>query len=486
MMSSDAVLAVMVAVLVTVAGFLAIAETGLTRMGEARAAALEAQGRRGGRALTGLVRHPERFLGPLLLMVLACQLVAATLVGVLAERHLGPAGIAVAAALEVAVLFVFAEAAPKTWAIQHHDRAALLAAPPVRVLARRRLLRLPTRPLVALSNVVLPGRGLRQGPFVSEAELLATADLAAEAEAIEPRERSWIRSIIDFGDTVVREVMVPRPDMVTVPAAATVAEALELAVDAGLSRLPALHIPAPGETATCGDHMLRAERVRGRRVTRIRLMPRAHTGAEVAVLRDVGAAEFHTTSVSEDVRLRPPSDALRQLMSAAIDTGIGPGQAGRVVHAVLSTFLQRLPEGERRHVIAHLPPDVHPLAATRHRVARSGRPARTVAELTAQVMAANGMSADQAGRVIAAVLGTLRVLVPEEAVDVASVLPPRAQGALGDDGTWHMSGAWRSTSSRGGGHGDDGTGRGGAAGTCRGWPARWPVLGRAGHRRRCR
>jgi CBS domain containing-hemolysin-like protein len=46
--------------------------------------------------------------------------------------------------------------------------------------------------------------------------------------------------MIDFGDTVVREVMVPRPDMVTVPAAATVGEALDLAVAAGVSHLPAL------------------------------------------------------------------------------------------------------------------------------------------------------------------------------------------------------------------------------------------------------
>jgi putative hemolysin len=239
-MGSDAILLAVVVALVALAAFLAMAETGLTRMGEARAAGLEAEGRRGGRALIGLVRHPERFLGPLLLAILACQLVAATLVGVLAERHFGPAGIAVAAAVEVAVIFVFAEAAPKTWAIQHHDRAALLAAPPVGLLARSRLLRLPTRGLVALANLLLPGKGLRQGPFVSEAELLATADLAAEAEVIEPRERTWIRSIIDFGDTVVREVMVVRPDMVTVPAAATVGKALDLAVNAGLSRLPAL------------------------------------------------------------------------------------------------------------------------------------------------------------------------------------------------------------------------------------------------------
>jgi uncharacterized protein (DUF2267 family) len=141
------------------------------------------------------------------------------------------------------------------------------------------------------------------------------------------------------------------------------------------------------------------------------------------VRRNVGPTEFRSTSMSEGLRLRPPSRALGRLLSAAMDTGIGPKRAGRVVHDVLSTFLERLPEGERRHVTAHLPPDVRRLATTRHRVGRSGRPARTVAELTAQVIAADGMSAEQAGRVIAAVLGTLRALVPEEAADVASVPP---------------------------------------------------------------
>ena len=140
-------------------------------------------------------------------------------------------------------------------------------------------------------------------------------------------------------------------------------------------------------------------------------------------MSDIGPHEFPSTSLSEGARLRPPSNALRRLVSAAIDAGIGPEQAGRVVHAVLSTLLQRLPEGERRHVTTHLPPDVHRLATPRHRVDRPGRPARTVAELTAQIMAADGMSAEKAGRVIAAVLGTLRLLVPEEAADVASVLP---------------------------------------------------------------
>ena len=83
-------------------------------------------------------------------------------------------------------------------------------------------LRLVSRGLIGLTNVLLPGKGLKQGPFVSEQELLGIVGAAADDDVIEHEERELIESIIEFGDTVAREVMVPRPDMVIVPNDATV------------------------------------------------------------------------------------------------------------------------------------------------------------------------------------------------------------------------------------------------------------------------
>jgi putative hemolysin len=82
------------------------------------------------------------------------------------------------------------------------------------------------------------GGGPSDRATVSESELLAMADVATEEDVIEHSERVLIHSIIDFGDTVVREVMVPRPDMKTVEADMTVSAALSVAMDVGLSRLP--------------------------------------------------------------------------------------------------------------------------------------------------------------------------------------------------------------------------------------------------------
>src|SRR5580704_9425474 len=92
--------------------------------------------KRGAIALLKLVEHPERTLNPVLFLLLLCNTVAATLVGVVASRLFGALGVAAATAFEVVVIFVFAEAMPKTWAVQHSERAALVAAPVVSFLVK--------------------------------------------------------------------------------------------------------------------------------------------------------------------------------------------------------------------------------------------------------------------------------------------------------------------------------------------------------------
>jgi len=224
--------------LTLVAIFLAVAETALTRMSKAKAQALAETAGRRGRTLMSLVEHQE-WLNPTLFVTLAAQLVQSTLLGVLSGRIFGPWGVVAATVLNVTVFFVVAEVAPKTWAIQHTERAALAAAQPIKLLAGLPPLRVASRGLIGLTNVILPGKGLKRGPYTSEEELLAVADLAVEEAVIEAEERRLIESVIELGDTVVREVMVPRPDMVTVTTDFRVADAMEVVILNGFSRIPA-------------------------------------------------------------------------------------------------------------------------------------------------------------------------------------------------------------------------------------------------------
>ena len=240
MTTGDIVVLVVILVLLLVTALLALSETALTRMSRSKAQALaDSKGSKGERLLW-LVTRPERFLNPVLLTLLICQLVGATLLGILADNLFGAWGVAVAIVVNVVVVFVVAEAAPKTWAIQNPERSALLAAGPVTVLARFWPIRILSRALIGMSNVLLPGKGLKEGPFVSEEELIALANVAVEADVIEEEERDLIEQIIEFGDTVVREVMVPRPDMVTVSADFRVDDVMEVMILNGLSRVPAV------------------------------------------------------------------------------------------------------------------------------------------------------------------------------------------------------------------------------------------------------
>ena len=220
--TEDAILIVVIVVLLAASGLLALAETSLVRMNRIKAKAMVDEKRRGARQLARLIAEPAKFLNPILLLVLICQLVSATLVGVVAAHVLGGIGVLVGAAFEVVVIFVFFEAVPKNWAVHNPERAALFSAPIVTALVRFPPIRIVSSLLIGLANLII-GRsgdsddGIRPS-YISEGELKAMADVAHEENVIEGEERAFIHSIIDFGDTVVREVMVPRPDMVTVEA----------------------------------------------------------------------------------------------------------------------------------------------------------------------------------------------------------------------------------------------------------------------------
>jgi CBS domain containing-hemolysin-like protein len=236
--TEDAVLLVVVALLIGATAYLAMAETALTRTSRVKALTLVEEDRRGAQTLLRLVTHLDRVLPIVLFALELCTLVAATLVGVIAAHTFGAVGVIVATAFEVVIIFVVAELAPKTWAVQHPDRSALRAAPAIGLLVAFAPIAWLTRALITVTNFILPGKGTRSGPYTSDEMLRAIADEAVEEEVIEQEERTLIHSIIDFGDTVVREVMRPRTDMVAVESYARITDVIDIVIPAGFSRIP--------------------------------------------------------------------------------------------------------------------------------------------------------------------------------------------------------------------------------------------------------
>lgn len=311
--------------------FLSVAEMGLSRMTRPRANSLADKGVRSGRALKRLVEEPERWVNPVLLTVNLFQILQATLTGYVANALFGPLGVLVGVLLNVVVFFVLAEAVPKTYAVLYPQKAALIAARPVSALVAFPPLRWISKWLISLTNVIVRGKGLEQGPFVSEQELLGIVEVAAEDMVIEEQERELIESIIEFGDTVAREIMVPRPDMVSVPHDATVREALDVAFESGFSRLPVLEPVGDSDDDVLGlayaKDLMRAERSdEGERPVRdylrqVMIVPENKPVSRL--MREMQAQKFHMALVADEygaiAGLVTLEDCLEELVGEIVD-----------------------------------------------------------------------------------------------------------------------------------------------------------------------
>jgi CBS domain containing-hemolysin-like protein len=227
--------------LIVFAGTLAAIEAALSRVSRVRAGELAAQGRYGARALSRVAEDPAPSLSvATFLRELAQAGAAVCVVVVLQPGTTGTTWQASLAAVAIltAAFFVAVGVGPRTLGRQHADGVGLGTAPVM--LALTRVLGPLARLLVVVGNVLTPGRGFRDGPFASEAELRELVDMAGESKVIDAGEREMIHSVFELGDTLTREVMVPRTALVSVDRGTTLHNAMSLFLRSGFSRVPVL------------------------------------------------------------------------------------------------------------------------------------------------------------------------------------------------------------------------------------------------------
>jgi CBS domain containing-hemolysin-like protein len=233
-------LIVVAALLVPLAGIFAGGDAALLSVSRARVDALVRAGRPGARALAKVVADRPRHVNLLLLLRLAAETCAVVLLTVALLRLIEPAwaGVLTAWAIMLVVSYVLIGVGPRTMGRQHPYRVGMLIAAPIRALAT--LLGPLTKLLILIGNAITPGHGFRQGPFSSEVELRELVDMASTSGVVDEGERQMIHSVFEFGDTLVREVMVPRPDVVWSEHDTPVDKVLRLALKSGYSRIPVL------------------------------------------------------------------------------------------------------------------------------------------------------------------------------------------------------------------------------------------------------
>lgn len=225
--------------LVVLAGIFAMTEAALGAVSPARAGEMAREGKRGAAALQVVAANAVKHINLLLLLRLLCELTATTLVAlVTVETFRGSAwkaAVVTAAAMTV-VSYVVVGVAPRTIGRQHAYKVGQITAPVLRWLGR--VLNPLANLLIKIGNAVTPGRGFREGPFATQVELRELVDLAEQRGVVEHGEREMIHSVFALGNTIAREVMVPRTEMVWIEANKSAEQALALALRSGFSRIP--------------------------------------------------------------------------------------------------------------------------------------------------------------------------------------------------------------------------------------------------------
>jgi putative hemolysin len=230
---------ILLTVLLIVAAFLSASEISLVSVNRFRVHSLQDEGNKRAEKLDKLLEHPNRFLSTILMLTLLVQVGASAIATGLALKLELPLAAAIATGVMTFIIFIFSEMAPKTYATNNPERVALAVTPTVNLLSK--IFYPVVRFLILISNGVIRlfgGKTIKEGPFVTEGDIKALVSAAEEQDVIEEEEKKLIHSIFEFGDTLVREVMIPRTDMVMLEEDATLEEALDIIMHSGFSRIP--------------------------------------------------------------------------------------------------------------------------------------------------------------------------------------------------------------------------------------------------------
>ncbi len=216
--------------------YLGAAEASLLRVRRTAVEVLAEEGDRRARRLLQLIKDLPRVMNTVLLTVLMVQIGAAAVTGLLAEQSFGNLGVTIASVLLTLVMFVYAEAIPKTFAVRHPLRVAKAVTPLVS------LLRSALHPVVSLliwfADLQAPGQGIAGTAGVTEDELRRMAAEAAQSGEIAPSDLKLMERAFRVGDQHVDEILVPRIDVVSVSSDTPADQALDLALESGHRRLP--------------------------------------------------------------------------------------------------------------------------------------------------------------------------------------------------------------------------------------------------------
>lgn len=236
----DTFLLILLLLALGLAAMSAAAETALTSVNRIKLRNLEEEGDKKAEQILHLIERPQNFLSTILVMSNVAVIVASTAATILALSLVQDYAEVISTILLSLIVLIFCEITPKTAAVQAPERWARFLVTPVEATVT------VLRPVVAAltwitSGIVrfFGGKPMHRGPFLTEEELRMLVDVGESDEVnLEEEKRELIHNVFELGDTIVREVMVPRIDMITIEFDASIEEAMKLIIQGGQSRVP--------------------------------------------------------------------------------------------------------------------------------------------------------------------------------------------------------------------------------------------------------
>ncbi len=230
---------ILLAFLILLSGFFSSSETAITSFSRLRLRHLIEEEKEKNKWLTILHEEPERYLSTILVGNNLVNVAASVIATAIAFQYFKRAPEAIATGLMTFTLLVFGEITPKTYATQNSEKLTMLVIKPIHWLSY--IFYPVVRLLILIANLLIRlfgGKPTTLGPFLTEDEIKTLVSVGEEEGVLDEHEKEYIHHIFEFGDTVVKEVMVPRMDMETIPVEASLKEALNLVTSTGHSRIP--------------------------------------------------------------------------------------------------------------------------------------------------------------------------------------------------------------------------------------------------------
>ena len=228
------------AIVEILAAFFIAGRTAILKTSESRVEQLRREDVKGIEKLQKVILEKAKHVAVLQLVALALTSAGGVLLTfVFIESNINLNSALIFAIIVVSLVgFIVLGVAPETLGKQKSDRISLITAPVA--LAIKPIIWPIAKLLVAVGNALTPGKGFKEGPFATAEDLRDLVDQAEEADVIEDEERQMIHSVFELGDTVAREVMVPRTEMVWIEKGKTLRQAISLSLRSGYSRIPVI------------------------------------------------------------------------------------------------------------------------------------------------------------------------------------------------------------------------------------------------------